>query len=222
MRTTPHNRQPYRPGAHGLECKRAQHQFAPAHAGDVFGNDHVRGRVIASQREPEAEQADDQRNKTVAEDGGAKERSEDDHLHDEHGFAPEPVRQATQADGADQDSAQAGGADESVLRRRDVELSRDERQRNTGHEHHKPLEELACGGQHPDTPLHRRHGIGLQPRTIGPHRQFVYIVLHTSGRGRHRVCIRHCDLLLRMVQHAPTGFWRSVIHSARGWMSATQ
>ena len=103
-------------GAHGLERKRAQHQFAPAGARDVLGNDHVRRWIIATERDPEPEQADHQGDKVGAEHGSAEKRGEDDHLHDEHGLAAEPIRQAAQADSADQDSAQARGADEAVLR----------------------------------------------------------------------------------------------------------
>jgi hypothetical protein len=77
-----------------------------------------------------------------------------------------------------------------------MELARDQRQRHPGHENHKALEEFACSCQHPDAPLHRRHGKRLQPRTIGPYGPFVDIVLHGAGRVLcRRICIRHIHLL---------------------------
>ena len=116
----------------------------------------MRRRIVTTQGDPEPEETDHQGDEVGAEHSGAKERGEDNHLHDEHGLAPEPIRQAAQADCADQDSAQAGGADEAVLGGGDIELAGDQRQCDAGHENDKALEEFAGGGQHPDAPLHRR------------------------------------------------------------------
>ncbi len=52
--------------AQRLEAERGQHQLASAAAGDAFGDDHVRGRVVAAERDAEAEQADHQRNEVGA------------------------------------------------------------------------------------------------------------------------------------------------------------
>ena len=67
------------------------------------------------------------------------------HLGDEHRLAAEAIGEAAQEQRADQDAEEACRADETVLGRADVELVRDQRQRDAGHEHHKAFEEFAGG-----------------------------------------------------------------------------
>ena len=55
----------------------------------------------------------------------AKEQGEDNHLHDEHRLAPKVIRQAAEADGSNQDPAQAGGRHQAILRGADLELACD-------------------------------------------------------------------------------------------------
>ena len=134
-------------GTHCLEGVRAQHQPAAAVAGDAFRNDHVRRRIVAAERDAEAEQTDDHGHEIGAGDQQRQECHEDDHLGDEHRLAAKAVRQPAEAKGADQDAEQTGRADQAVLGRIDSEFARDQRQRHAGHEHHKAHEELAGGGE---------------------------------------------------------------------------
>ena len=50
-----------------------------------------------------------------------------------------------------------------------MELDRDQRQGNAGHEYDHALEELARAGQCPDPELHRGHRHRLQRRAVGPY-----------------------------------------------------
>ena len=166
-----------------LEGEGAEHQFAAAGAGNAFGDDHVRGRIIATEREADAEQADHQEGEVGAEDQRHQERAEDHHLGDEHRLAAEAIRQAAEADGADQNAEQARRADDAMLGGADVEFARDQRKRDAGHEDDEAFEEFAGGGQRPDQPLHPGHRRRRKMGPIGPHRQLVDMVLNRSCAG---------------------------------------
>ena len=152
--------------AHGLKGKGPEHQFPAIRAWCAFGNDHVRGRVVAAQRKTESEETDDQRKKISAEDEQSEERAEDDHLHDEHAFAAEIVRHAAKTDGPDEDAKQTRGA---------------------GHEDDEPFEKLSRGGEAPDAPLHCRHRHARQGGSIGPGGSFVDVVLNGLSSARRNL-----------------------------------
>ena len=100
-----------------LEAKRSQHELAAIEAGDVLRDDHVRCRIVAAERKPEAEQANRYRNEVVAQDQHGQECDEDEHLRDEHALAAEIVGEPAKQRRADQDAGEAGGADDALFRR---------------------------------------------------------------------------------------------------------
>ena len=109
----------------------------------------MRGRIVAAQRHAQAEQANRQRQEVGAEDQQREECAEEDHLGDEHPLAAEIIRQPPQQHGADQDTEQAGGADNALFGCADVELAHDQGQGDAGHEDDVAFEELAGGGERP-------------------------------------------------------------------------
>ena len=113
--------------AHRLEPERAKHQFAAIGAWDVLRDDHMGGRIVAAERQAQAEQADGEREEVVAEDQQPEEGHEDDHLRDEHALAAEIVRQAAEQHRAEQDAGEAGGADDALLGRQDMKFANDQR-----------------------------------------------------------------------------------------------
>ncbi len=130
-----------------LEAKRSQHELAAIDAGDVLRDDHVRCRIVAAERKPEAEQANGHRNEVVAQDQHGQECDEDEHLRDEHALAAEIVGKPAKQRRTDQDAGEAGGTDDALFRRQEVEFARHERQRDAGHEDNEALEEFAGGGE---------------------------------------------------------------------------
>ena len=98
----------------------------------------------------------------------ARNRTEDDHLGDEHALAAEIIRKAAERDGADQDARKACRGDEARLEGGKVEFALDQRHRDAAHEHDEPFEEFPKGRERPDAPLHARHGRGLQRGAIRP------------------------------------------------------
>ncbi|MBV8614872.1 MAG: hypothetical protein JOY66_14070 [Acetobacteraceae bacterium] len=99
-------------------------------------------------------------------------------------IALRPNRSAAEQDGADQDAEQADRADDPFLGRADLELARDQRQGDAGHEHDEALEELPGRREGPDAPLHPGHWHAGQRGAVRPDRPLVDIVLHGARRGR--------------------------------------
>jgi hypothetical protein len=116
------------------------------------------GRIVAAQRQPQPEQAGHEPEVARARHQQHQEDHENEHLDDEHALAAEIVRQAAEADGADEDAEQARRSDHPVLGPREAEFLPDERHGDAGHEHDEALEELAGRGEPPDAPLHGGHG----------------------------------------------------------------
>ena len=75
-----------------LKGEGAEDKPAAAAAGDRLGDDHVRSRVVAAERQTETEQADNDDLEVLCETQSRQERGENDHLHDEHGLTAESVR----------------------------------------------------------------------------------------------------------------------------------
>jgi len=96
----------------------------------------MRSRIVAAERESDSEQAEHERPEAVHHGDERQEDREDDHLDDKHQLAAERIGQAAEADGTDQNAQQRGRADDAVLPGRDVELARNQRQRDARHEHH--------------------------------------------------------------------------------------
>jgi hypothetical protein len=122
-------------------------------------------------------------------------------------------QESPKADGADEDAEQGRGGDESVLRRANAKLSRQERKRDAGHEDDETFEELAGGGERPNQPLHACHRRGPEVGSIGPHWQFVDVLLN-------RLC---ADLRPRFRRHSvihpetlPDGFYERSTRARRG------
>ena len=62
-------------GADRLEGEGAKDKLATREAGDVLGDDHMCGRVVAAQRHADAEQADHQRHKALDHDQEREEQN---------------------------------------------------------------------------------------------------------------------------------------------------
>ena len=170
-------------GSDCLEGESAEHKFAARAARDVLGNNDVSRRVVAAERESDAEQADHDKREVRREHQRHQQRDEDHHFHEEHDLAAEAVRQTPEADRADEDAEQGRGGDQSVLGRANAELSREERKRDARHEHDEPLEEFARGGERPDEPLHARHRGRWKLGSIRPHGKFVNVLLNRLRAG---------------------------------------
>ena len=141
----------------------------------------MRGRVVATERHADAEQADHQRQEVPDHDQEREEHAEDDHLGDEHALAAEIVREAAERDGADQDAREACRGDQALLGGGEMEFAGDQRHRDAAHEDDEALEELAEGGERPNAPLHARHGRGFERSAVRPYGQFVDIFLNRLG-----------------------------------------
>ena len=175
--------------ADGLEAEGGKNQAAATPARRAFGNHQMRRRVVAAESKPHSEQADDQPGEILGEHDRNQEQNEQQHFDDEHRLAAKSVGKAAQCAGPDQDAEQAGGADQAVLARGQVEFLADQRQGDASHEDHHPLEEFARHRQPPDSPLHPRHRRALRQRSVGPLRCFVDIALDgVYARGRRTCC----------------------------------
>ena len=153
-------------------------------------------RVVASEREPHSEQADDQPDEVRGEDDQHEEQDEQAHLEHEHRLAAEAVGEAAQGARADQDAEQAGGADDAVLRLAEIEFLGDQRQGDAGQEHDQSLEKLAGDRQPPDSPLHVGQRRARRRGPVGPQRRFVEIALNRIPArlpaSRRPIALRHC------------------------------
>ena len=161
-----------------LEGERAQDEPAAAVAGDALRDHEVRGRVVAAERQTHAEEENQEQRKCRAERHRHQEDQKQNHLRDEELLPSQMVRQATQRGGSDENAKKRGRSNHPFLRVPEMELHGDERQRNTGHEDHKPLEEFSRGRQPPDLPLHDRHGNLRDRGSIRPDRSLVDILLN--------------------------------------------
>ncbi|HXC13498.1 MAG TPA: hypothetical protein VNV39_11720 [Stellaceae bacterium] len=113
-----------------METKGGDHQLAAIGARNALRNDHMRGRVVAAEREPETEQADREGQEIFAQDQQCQKRAKDDHLGDEHPLAAEIVGQAAEQDGAKQNAREARGADSALFGGGYVKIAHDQRQRH--------------------------------------------------------------------------------------------
>ena len=168
-----------------LEGEGAQHQLAAVLAGDALGDDQVRRRIVAAQRQADAEQEHDQPEIVRAPGQPGQEQGEHDHLDHEHAAAAIDVGQAAESDRADHDAGQRGGADDALFDRRQPEILHDQRQGDAGHEHDQPLEELAGRGEQPDPPLHAGHRNEICRGAVGPGRRLVDVALDGARRLGH-------------------------------------
>src|SRR5208283_3411808 len=139
------------------------------------------GRIIASKRNAEAEQENDEPEIAWARHEQQKEDHKNDHFHNEHDLAAEIIRQPAEADGPDQDAKQARRSDHAVLHFRNIEFFRDKRHGDTGHEDDETFEKFARRGERPDTPLHCGHWRRLEGRSICPDWSLVDISLYRSS-----------------------------------------
>ena len=170
----------------------------------------MRRRIVAAEREADSEQADHDQIKVRSEHQRHEERHEDHHLDQEHPLAAEAIRQSAEADGADEDAEQGRGADDAVLGRANAELARQERKRDAGHEDDETFEELAGGGERPDQPLHAGHRRRPEVGSIGPHWQFVDVLLNRLCADLRRVvqalrCRPLCDPARRILRTKHSG-----------------
>ena len=168
-----------------LEGEGAQHQLAAVLAGDALGDHQVRRRIVAAQRQADAEQEHDQPEIGRAPGQPRQEQGEHHHLDHEHAAAAVDVGQAAQRNGADHDAGQRSGADDALFGRRESEVLHDQRQGDAGHEHDQPLEELAGRGEHPDPPLHAGHRNEIRRRAVGPGGRLVDVALDGARRLGH-------------------------------------
>ena len=179
-----------------LETEGGQHQLAAASGGGAFGDHQMGRRVVASEREPHSEQADDQPDEVRGEDDQNEEQDEQAHLEHEHRLAAEAVGEAAQGARADQDAEQAGGADDAVLRFAELKVLGDQRQGDAGQEHDQSLEKLAGDRQPPDSPLHVGQRRARRRGPVGPQRRFVEIALNRIPArlpaSRRPIALRHC------------------------------
>ena len=144
-------------------------------------------RVVAAEREADAEEADHQLDVVCAKAGEGEEDGEDHHLDDEHRLPPKDVGEAAEDQRPDQNAEETRRADDALFKTAEAELTGDERQRDAGHEDDKPLEEFAGRRKAPDQPLHAGHRRRGKVGSIGPDRQLVDMVLHSpAGRARRR------------------------------------
>ena len=179
--------------ARGLEAECGQHQRSATARRRAFGDHQMRGRIIAAEREPHAEQADDQPDEALREHDCHQEQDKQRHLDDEHRLAAELIGQAAQRAGADQDAEQARRADQAMLGRREIELLADQRQGDAGHEDDQALEELARNRQPPNPFLHAGHRRRRRDGAVPPQRRFVDIALHGIGAWPRHGRVSCCD-----------------------------
>ncbi len=178
--------------AERLEAECREHQLPPRARGNALGDDEMRRWIVASERKPEPEQEEDEQIMARARDQEHQEDHEDDHLDDEHHLAAITVGKATEPDGADEDAEQARRTHHPVLEAGEVEFLGHQRHRDAGHEDDEALEELAGGGERPDSPLHGGERRPQQGRTVRPYGGVVDIGLDRAGRrgrflGKRRV-----------------------------------
>jgi hypothetical protein len=166
----------------------------------------MRGRVVAAERKPQAEQEDHHLDVARRKAERDEKRHENDHLGDEHGLAAEAVRQAAERESADENAKQTRRADDAMLIGGDVELALEQRERDAGHENNIAFEEFARGGKRPDQPLHAGHRRGWKRGSVRPHGQFVDMLLNRPS-ARHIVAGRR-----RNVGHgASSPLWRAKV-----------
>ena len=144
----------------------------------------MRGRVVAAEREAHAEKEDQEQRERRAERHRDEEDQKQNHLGDEELLPSQMVGQAAQGGGPDENPEQRRGSDHALLRVPQMELHRDQRQRDTGHEYHQPLEKFACRGEAPDLPLHDRHRNLRDRGSVRPGRRFVDILLDGFFQSR--------------------------------------
>jgi hypothetical protein len=155
-----------RPG--GLKAKGCENQGAASSRGRAFGDDQVGRRVVTPEREPHSEKADDQPHEVLRKYDSDQEQNKQHHFDDEHRLAAESIGEAAQCTRSDQNAEQAGGADEAMLCRGQVEFAADQGQCNAGHKYDQPLEELAGNSQPPNSFLHAGHRRCRRNRSIRP------------------------------------------------------
>ena len=95
-----------RQAPHGLKAERAQHHAPADAARHAFGNDQMGGRVVAAERDADAEQGNDDDHIGRAERQQRDEEDEQQHLDDEHLLAAVTIGQIAERRGADQDAEQ--------------------------------------------------------------------------------------------------------------------